>query len=79
MGSDMTKPADSEYRGCGIEVQSYRSDGGRWRPKAIVSISDGRTLRLNPVFAPLERTFDTEQDADAYAVLMAQKWVDDKM
>jgi len=28
--------------------------------------------------APLERVFHTEADADAYAVEMAKRWIDDK-
>ena len=69
---------DVQYKGWVIEAQSYKSDSGRWRPKALVSIHEAGNLRTHVVPAPLERMFDTEADADAYAVEMAKKWIDDK-
>jgi hypothetical protein len=70
--------ADVQYKGWLIEVQSYESDGGRWRPKAIVSISEGGEVRTYQVPAPPNVSFDTEPKANAYAVPMAKKWIDDK-
>ena len=64
-----------QYKDRVIEAQSYKSDSGRWRPQALVSIHEGGT-HLVP--APLERVFHTEADADAYAVEMAKRWIDDK-
>ena len=61
---------DVQYKGWQIEPQSYQPDGDRWRPKAMVSIF--------PVLAPPGVMFDTEQDADAYAIKMAKKWIDDR-
>jgi hypothetical protein len=29
-----------DYKDCKIEPQSYKSDGARWRPKALVSIHE---------------------------------------
>ena len=50
-----------QYEDRVIEAQSYKSDSGRWRPQALVSIHEGGT-HLVP--APLERVFHTEADAD---------------
>ncbi len=61
---------DVEYKDRRIEPQSYQPDGDRWHPKAMVSIF--------PVLAPRDVMFDTEQDADAYAIKMAKKWIDDR-
>jgi hypothetical protein len=33
---------------------------------------------MYPVSAPLATMFDTEREADAYAVEMAKKWIDDR-
>ncbi len=71
-------PDDVQYKGWAIEPQSYESDGRRWRPKALVSAVDGGTLRMYPVSAPLAVMFDTEREADAYAIEMAKKWIDDR-
>jgi hypothetical protein len=70
--------ADVKYKGWLIEAQSYASDGGRWRPKAIVSISEGGAVRTHQVPAPPNVTFDAESEANAYAAPMAKKWIDDK-
>jgi hypothetical protein len=68
--------ADVHYKGWLIEVQSYESEG-RWRPGAIVSISEGGAVRVYQVPAPPNVTFDAEREADASAVPMAKKWIDD--
>jgi len=71
-------PDDVRYKGWAIEPQSYESDGRRRRPKALVSAVEGGMLRMYPVSAPLATMFDTEREADAYAVEMAKKWIDDR-
>ena len=72
-------PDDVVYKGWVIEVQSYESDGERWRPKAlVVSTHEGGSLYMRSVFASTEVTHDTEAEADAYAVEMAKTWIDDK-
>ena len=58
--------------------QSYESDGSRWRPKATVITFEGGSAHMHPVSAPLDVMFDTEQEADGYAVKMAQKWIDER-
>lgn len=64
------------YRGRIVEVQSYSSEG-RWRPKALVITDDGNLVRVQKVLDLLDRTFTSKEVADAYAVEMAKKWVDD--
>jgi len=71
-------PDDFNYKGWVIEAQSYKSDGDRWRPKALVSVFQGGSVRVHQVPAPLDATHDTEEDANAYAVAMAKKWIDDR-
>jgi hypothetical protein len=61
-----------------IKTQSYKSDGNRWRPKALVSVYQGGSVRVHQVPAPLDTTHDTEEDANVYAVAMAKKWIDDR-
>jgi hypothetical protein len=67
-----------QYKGREIETQSYQSDGARWRPKAMVITFGGGSVHTQPVSAPQDVTFETEQEADAYAVKMAQKWIDER-
>ncbi len=69
---------DVEYRGRTIEPQSYQSYGGLWHPKAIVVTSDGGSVQTLPLFGPSDRTFATEDKANAYAVEMAKKWINER-
>ena len=69
---------DVGYKGWKIEPQSLKSDGARWRPKAVVSIHEGAAIHQHHVAAPLGVMYATERDADAYAVEMAKKWIDER-
>jgi hypothetical protein len=71
-------PDAVEYKGWVIEAQSYKSEGGRWRPKALLIVREGGHIIEHHVPAPLDVMRDTEEQADAYAVLMAKKWIDDR-
>jgi hypothetical protein len=72
----MSEAPDIEYRGHFIEVQSYESDGKRWRPKVLVSHYHGGALNQKVVSAPIEVLFDSEAEADTYSLAMAKKWID---
>jgi len=48
-------PDASNYKGWVIEAQSYKSDGDRWRPKALVSVFQGGSVRVHQVPAPPAR------------------------
>jgi hypothetical protein len=66
-----------KYRGHLIETQSYRLPGGRWRPKVLVSIYAGGPVHQKLLIAPLDDMCNTEEAADAYAIAMAKRWIDD--
>lgn len=70
--------AEEQYKGWTIRTLSYLSVGDRWRPLALVRTYDVGSVILHQVPAPLDVMFDTKQEAEAYAVKMAQKWVDDR-
>ena len=74
----MSGAPDIEYRGHFIEVQSYESDGRRWRPQALVSIYQAGTLHQKIVSAPGEVLCDSEEAAETYSLAMAKQWIDDK-
>lgn len=67
-----------EHRCRIIEPQSYRTAGERWRPKALIIPNQGGSVRTSPVFAPPDKTFATEEEANRYAVEMAKRWVDER-
>ena len=76
--SSMIGAPDIEYRGHFIDVQSYESEGRRWRPKAIVSIYRSRTLHQQILSAPGEVLLESEEAAETYSLEMAKKWIDDQ-
>ena len=69
---------DVEYRGWKIKQQSYKSERALWHPKALLSIGDGGNVREYQVAAPPDVMYATERDADAYAIEMAKKWIDER-
>ena len=66
------------YRGRTIEPQAYQSDGEQWRPKAIVATHEGGSVQTLPIVSHVDTMFATEAEANAYAVEMAQKWIDER-
>jgi hypothetical protein len=71
-------PDHVEHKGWVVEGQSYNSDGDRWRPHARAIFHVGRSTREHHVSALANVMYDTEQDANAYAVAMAIKWIDNQ-
>jgi len=69
---------DVQYKGWVIETRSFESDGARWRPYAVAITHVGRSTREHYVSALPDIVFDTEQEANAYAIAMAKKWIDDQ-
>jgi hypothetical protein len=69
---------DIEYRGHFIDVQSYESEGSRWRPKAILSIYRSGTLHQHILSAPGEVLLESEEAAETYSLAMAKKWIDEQ-
>jgi hypothetical protein len=68
----------AEHRGRTIEPQSYESDDGLWRPKAMVVTNEGGSVHTLPIVAHLDTTFATEREANSYAIEMAKKWIDER-
>ena len=66
-----------EYRGRTIEPQSYLSDGDQWHPKAILLTHEDGSVRTLPIVAHVDITFATEHEANAHAVEMTKKWIDE--
>ena len=69
---------DIQYKGWKIEAHSYKTDGAQWRPYAVAIAYVGCSTRQHHVSAPPDIAGDTEQDANAYAVVIARKWIDDQ-
>jgi hypothetical protein len=71
-------PDGVEYKGWVIEAHSSNSDGDRWRPHGLAIMHVGSSTREHHVSALPNVMYDTEQDANAYAVEIAKKWIDNQ-
>jgi hypothetical protein len=71
-----SRASDIEYRDHFIVVQSYESEGRRWRPKAILSIYRSGRLQQQILSAPDEVLLESEEAAETYSLAMAKTWID---
>lgn len=67
-----------EHKGYRIEVSSYRSEGGRWRPAVSIDLHTGSSIHSKQLGAPAGVLLETEAESDQYGVAIAVKWIDDQ-
>jgi hypothetical protein len=65
---------ESEYRGRTIRATSYQNKVGNWIPRAEIVVTDSRGTQQHSVSSTKE--YRTQAEADAEAVLLAQRWID---
>ena len=68
---------DRDYKGWRVEVVSYLSEGGRWRPDVRLWVGSGGTVRERSITAPGDKLFATERESDAYGHALAALWIDE--
>jgi hypothetical protein len=67
-------PKECEYRGRFIRTTSYQNAQGRWIPRAEIMAQDARGTLQRSVSSTQDSA--TQAEADAGALLLAQKWID---
>jgi hypothetical protein len=67
------------YKGHTVELVSERFRSGGWVPRATVVIEEGKTVKRIPIFGRRRASFDSQREADAYALELAKLWVDGKI
>jgi hypothetical protein len=67
-----------QHKGYLIEVNSYRSTGGKWRPNIHVSLHTGPGVTTQSLIPPETALFDTEAEADAYGAQHGARWIDNR-
>jgi hypothetical protein len=65
-----------EHKGYRIDVRSYRSPAGRWRPEIRLAVTYNGRLTERQLFTPPDRLFETEEQANQYGVDHAILWID---
>jgi hypothetical protein len=62
------------YRGHRVELESDRIRAREWMARAIIVIVEGKKEKRIPIFGRRRGTFDTQKQADAYALELAKLW-----
>ena len=63
------------YRGHRVEFDAEQNRHGDWIPRATIVFVEHRKEKRIPIFGRRQGTFDTEQQADAYALEIAKMWI----
>ena len=67
------------YREHRIELASEKTRSGEWAAHATILIEDGKGVRTIPIFGRRRATFQTQRQADAYALELAKLWIDGRL
>ena len=64
------------YRDHHVELDSEEVRSGEWFARATIVIDENRKTKRIPIFGRRRGTFDTQRQADAYALELAKMWID---
>lgn len=75
----MTQEHRTEYRSHVIWMRSYELKTGEWVPRAVVLFPPEEGAGEEEVISPGESPILSCEEADEHALVMSQKWVDQKL
>jgi hypothetical protein len=64
------------YRGHSVELDSEEIHSGEWFARAMIVIEENKLTKKIPIFGRRRATFETQRQADAYALELAKMWID---
>tara|TARA_Y100000294_G_C8420754_1_gene282678 strand:- start:136 stop:375 length:240 start_codon:yes stop_codon:yes gene_type:complete len=64
------------YKNHVVELLSQRRRAGGWYARATVIIEDDKKTKQIPILSRRRTRFDTQRDADDYALELAKLWID---
>ena len=64
------------YRGHNVELDSEEIRSGEWFARATILIEENKQTKKIPIFGRRQATFNTQRQADAYALELAKMWID---
>ena len=67
------------YRSYHVELSSEEMRAGEWVARATVVVTDGKIEKRIPIFGRRRATFDTQLQADSYALELAKLWIDGRL
>lgn len=78
-GRVIQKMKKRSYKGHRIELVSERLRTRGWVARATVIIEEGKRIKKIPIFGRRRATFDSQREADSYALELAKLWVDGRI
>jgi hypothetical protein len=64
------------YRGHSVELDSEQIHSGEWFARAMIVVEENKRTKKIPIFGRRRATFETQRQADAYALELAKMWID---
>ena len=64
------------YRGHRVELESESTRSGEWVARATIAVFEGKKEKRIPIFGRRRATFESQRQADAYALELAKLWID---
>ena len=64
------------YRGHRVELEAEQTKSGEWVARATIVVFENQKEKRIPIFGRRRGTFDTQRQADAYALELAKLWID---
>lgn len=70
---------NDKYNDHRIDFDSEEIRQGQWIARATIVFLDNQMEKRIPIFGRRQATFDTQQQADAYALELAKLWIDGRL
>jgi hypothetical protein len=67
------------YRGHRVELVAEKTRSGEWIARATIIIEDDKAVKRIPIFGRRRTTFETQRQADSYAMELAKLWIDGRL
>jgi hypothetical protein len=67
------------YREHVVELVSEEARAGEWVARATIIVDFGKTPKRIPIFGRRRATFESQRQADSYAMELAKLWIDGRL
>jgi hypothetical protein len=67
---------ESSYKNHEIRISSYAPQPYHWIADILVFSPTAAGVSEQALFFPADQSFETAEDAEAYALILAQRWID---
>lgn len=68
--------SESSYKNHQIRISTYAPTPHHWIADILVFSPTATGVSEQPLSFPADQSFETAEDAEAYALTLAQRWID---